>query len=341
VVDAVYRNDPWFVHPDVAFLSRVLDGSAAFLQHGAARAFAVDEAAFAVAFVDPRLQQKMDRPVGSIGFFEATSGAAARGVLDPACTWLASRGVREVWTPFNGNIFYGAGLREDRFDDPPFLGEAHQPSAYREHLQAAGFARLTGYNNFEVDLTGDAWQGPRADSEGIEFRLAARSRFRDEVARFMALHNAAFHQVWGESELSREEAIEQLGRARLAIPKRLFEFAVEDGEDVGFVLSVPDMGEILAPQRTPPTSPSAVWRMATRRRRVRTVGLDAVGVVPTLQGRGIGTALVARACRAALDLGYRRLEYALVAESNEASRSTIARFGGKLSRTYGIYMKEL
>ena len=50
---------------------------------------------------------------------------------------------------------------------------------------------------------------------------------------------------------------------------------------------------------------------------------------------------VARACRAAHDLGYRRLEYALVGESNEASKSTIARFGGKLCRTFGVYRKEL
>ena len=71
------------------------------------------------------------------------------------------------------------------------------------------------------------------------------------------------------------------------------------------------------------------------------VGLLSVGVRPDLHGRGIGTALAARACRAAHDLGYHRLEYALVAESNDASRSTIARFGGKLCRRFGVYSKEL
>ena len=104
---------------------------------------------------------------------------------------------------------------------------------------------------------------------------------------------------------------------------------------------MPDVNEILVPQRPPVTSPSGVWKMATRRRKVRAVGLLSVGVTPRLHGRGIGTALVARACRAASELGYRRLEYALVVESNEASRSTIARFGAKLCRTFGVYSKEL
>src|SRR5207249_4656564 len=168
-----------------------------------------------------------------------------------------------------------------------------------------------------------------------------RRRFPDEVARFMSMHNDAFRDVWGEAEVSAEEAVELMVRARLAVRPGLFQFAVLDGEDVGFVLCMPDVNEILAPQRRPLTSPSGVWKMATRRRRVKTVGLLAVGVRPGLHGQGIGTALVARACRAAHDLGYRRLEYALVGESNEASKSTIARFGGKLCRTFGVYRKEL
>ena len=103
----------------------------------------------------------------------------------------------------------------------------------------------------------------------------------------------------------------------------------------------PDFNEVLAPQRRPVTSPSGVAKVVLRRRRVRGVGLFALGVVPELHGRGIGTALVARACRAASDLGYRRLEYALVAEENRVSQSTIARFGGELHRTFGVYAKSI
>src|SRR5436309_1117894 len=161
------------------------------------------------------------------------------------------------------------------------------------------------------------------------------------VARFMSLHNDAFRDVWGEAVVSGEEAIEVMTRARLAIDPSLFQFAVVDGVDVGMVLCMANVHEVIAPQRAPLTSPSGVWKMATRRRRAKAVGLLSVGVLPELQSRGIGTALVARACAAAARLGFERMEYALVAESNDASKSTAARFGGKLCRRFGVYRKEL
>jgi len=341
VVRRVYADEPAFVHPDVGFLSRVLSGKAAYLRHGSARAFSVEGRAFAVGFVDPRVQHKHGRALGSIGFFEATSRAAAIDVLTSTCEWLASRGVTETWAPLNGNPLFGGGLREDRFDGPPFVGCAHQPPAYRSYVEAAGFVRVGGFQNFEIDLSGDAWRAPSAEVTDVTFRRASRARFLEEVRRFMAMHNEAFADVWSEAEVSPDEAVELMGRARLAVPTPLFEFAVRDGLEIGFVLSMPDVNEVLAPQRSPVTSASGVWKIATRRRHVNSVGLLSVGVLPALQGQGIGTMLTARACRAAHELGFRRLEYALVAESNDASKTTVARFGGKLCRTFGVYSKDL
>ena len=341
VLHRVYAGDSHFVRPDVAFLTRVLSGRAGYLRHGRARAFCVPGEAFAVALVDPRVQEKHGLAVGSIGYFEATGQDAAVEILRPASGWLASEGVREAWAPFNGNPFFGVGLREDRFDEPPFIGCAHQPSTYCSHLEAAGFTRMTGYLNFEFDLTGDDWRRPRPEAPGVTFRPASRTRFRDEVASFMSLHNDTFRDVWGEAAVSPEEAIQLMGRARLAVRPSLFQFAVADGKDVGMVLCMPDLNEVIAPHRSPLTSPSGVWKMATRRRRARTVGLLSVGVLPTYQARGIGTALIRRACDAAARLGFDRMEYALVAESNDPSKSTAARFGGKLCRRFGVYRKEL
>jgi len=175
----------------------------------------------------------------------------------------------------------------------------------------------------------------------VRFRPTSRRRFRSEVARFVTLYNRAFRDVWGAAELSIAEGLELVGRARLAVTPSLFQFAMAGGAEVGFVFCMPDLNEAVAPLHRPLTSPQGVARVLARRRRVRTVALLSVGVVPEHRGRGVGTALVARACRAAADLGYRRLEYALVAEGNAASRATIARFGGRPCRTFGVYRKAL
>jgi GNAT superfamily N-acetyltransferase len=341
VIERVYERDAVRVHPDIGFLSRILSGRSSFLRQGRVRAFCLPGEAFAVAFVDPRVQERHGAGIGSIGFFEAATQDAALAVLEPASEWLSANGVREVWAPFNANPFYGVGLREDRFGEPPFVGCAHQPSTYCSYLEVAGFARMTGYLNFEIDLPGDRWRSRTADIAGVGFRNASRLRFRDEIARFMSLHNDAFVEVWGEAVVSPEEAVQVMARARLAVEPSLFQFAVIDGVDVGMVLCMANVHEVIAPQRAPLTSPSGVWKMARSRRKARSVGLLSVGVQPEHQSRGIGTALVARACGAAERLGFERLEYALVAESNTASRSTAARFGGKLCRRFGVYRKEL
>jgi GNAT superfamily N-acetyltransferase len=340
-----YRDDPAWVYPDVGFLRGLLSGRSAFLNNAEARAFAArrgdDTVAFTVAFADPRLQAKAGRAVGALGFLEWLDAEALETVTEAAAGWLRQRGLAEAWAPFNANGFFGAGLREDRFDEPPFLGCAHDPPGAAGDLTAAGFERLTRYLDFSVDLTAGAWRGPPAEAPGVEFREVSRRRFKDEIRTFVRLHNAAFAGVWGEAEVSEEEGVELMGPAKLAVIPSLWQFAVAEGRDVGFVVCFPDFNEVLAPQRRPVTSPSGVAKVALRRKRVRGVGLFAVGVVPELHGRGIGTALVARACRAASDLGYRRLEYALVAEDNRVSQSTIARFGGELHRTFGVYAKSI
>ena len=339
------KDDPSFVYPDVGFLKGLLNGRSAYAGHGEARAFAVKAGstthAFGVAFRDPRMQAKAGRPVGSIGFLKWDWDEALARLCDAAFEWLRARGAEEVWAPFNATGFFGAGLREDRFDEPPFTGCADDPPGAAEDLRALGFEVVNRYLDFSVDLTSDTWRGPSPEAAGVTFRTVDRRRFKDEIRTFVRLHNAAFENVWGEGPVSEEEALELLGPAKLAVVPSLWQLPVVDGRDAGFVVCLPDFNEILAPQRRPVTSPSGVAKIVLRRRQIGTVGLYAVGVDPELHGRGIGTALVARACRAAADLGYRRLEYALVAEDNAASRATIGRFGGERHRSFGVYARSI
>jgi GNAT superfamily N-acetyltransferase len=346
ILRARYARDRTFVHPDIGLVARLLAGSSAFTARGRAAPFAVhgpggEPRAFAVAFVDPGIQQKTGAATGSIGFFEALDDGAAAEVLEAACAWLAAEGVSEVWAPFNGNAYNGMGTREDRFDEPPFLGCSHQPPATRAQLLAAGFELVNRYLNFEIDLERSPWAPFAAQLSAVPLRQASRREFRREVLSYMHLHNAAFRTVWGEVEASDDEGLQMIMRSRLAIEPRLFLFANDGDEDLGFVLSMPNLNDALAPLHVPLTSARGVVRLARARRRATRVGLLSLGVAPEHQGRGVGTALVAASCRNAAELGFRRLEYALVAENNEPSKATAARFRGTLTRSFGIYGRAL
>lgn len=339
IAAAAHAGDPHHVHGDDAFLRRLLGGRAAFLRHGTARAFSTADAC-AVAFRDPRLDQRRGIATGSIGYFEARTPQAGREILERCCSWLRDQGAAEVWAPFAGNSFYGAGLREDSFNRPAVTGCPDQPAWYADIFAAAGFTRVGGYANFSVDLAKRSWLG-HTEVPGIVFQKASRLHFRRDVERFIAIHNRAFAGVWGESELSGAEAWELIGRARLAMVPELFQFAVLDGRDVGVVLAYPDINEAVAPMRQPFTSLRGVMRVLLRRKQVRSAVLMAVGVLPEAQGRGLGRALVARACEAAAARGLSNLEYALVAEGNAASEATVARLGGVPSRRFGVHARTL
>ncbi len=346
VLDRRYAGDPFFVYPDIGILAKMLNGRSAFLARGRLRAFSVrDElgrpVSFAVAFVDPGLQQKTGEATASIGFFEALDVDSAIEVLEAACAWLTEQGAAEAWASFNANPYYRMGVREDRFDEPPFIACAYDPPSTREFLGAAGFHRVNRYLNFEIDLTKRPWEGVALSASGVGVRPLSRRQFRRDVLTYVHLHNAAFRTVWGEVEISDEEALQLLMRSRLALDPRLFQFATMEDSDVGFVLCMSNLGEALAPLRVPLTSPRGVAKMALNRKRARTVGLLSLGVRPDLHGRGIGSKLVATALKNASNIGFERLEYALVAENNEVSKATAARFGGKLCRSFGIYARRL
>jgi len=342
VVAARYADDPNFVYPDVSLLKGIISGRATYLRRGRARPFSVRDdrggrpVAFCVAFVDPGLQQKTGQATGSIGFFEALDTDAARTALDAACAWLAGEGVSEVWAPFNANPYYQMGAREDHFDEPPFIGCSHSPSSTRDFLRDAGFDLVNRYLNFEIDLASRPWER-FGDPDGIGLRPASRLHFRREVLTYVHMHNAAFRTVWGEVEISDAEALQILMRSRLAIDPRLFQFATREGADVGFVLCMPDLPGVLAPLHAPLTSARGVRKLVAVRKRARRAGLLSLAVAPERQGEGIGTALVAAACRAAAGMGFDHFEYALVAENNGPSCATASRFGGRVGRTFGIY----
>ena len=345
VVARRYAGDTLFVYPDVGLLRGILSGKAAYLRRGKAKAFVAldrsgEPAAFCIAFVDPGLQLKTGRATGSIGYFEALDERASTEVLDAARVWLAGEGVREVWAPFNGKPYNQMGAREDRFDEPPFIGCAHNPPTTTRFLGAAGFELVNRYLNFEIDLTSRPWErfdATRIERMEVRLRPASRLQFRREVLSYVRLHNTAFRTVWGEVEISDVEALQTLMRSRLAIVPELFQFAMAGGTEIGFVLCMPDLSGALAPLHVPLTSPRGVARLARVRKRATGVGLLSLAVAPEHQGGGVGTALVAAACRAAAGLRFRHLEYALVAENNEPSKATAARFGGKPCRSFGIY----
>jgi ribosomal protein S18 acetylase RimI-like enzyme len=81
--------------------------------------------------------------------------------------------------------------------------------------------------------------------------------------------------------------------------------------------------------------------MALFRRRIHRAAIHVVGVVEEARGRGIGSALAARALRHMAKRGYHEAEWCMVLEGNDPSHRIARRFGGAATKNYLTFEKTL
>jgi GNAT superfamily N-acetyltransferase len=111
-------------------------------------------------------------------------------------------------------------------------------------------------------------------------------------------------------------------------------------EPVGFALAVPNINEILAGLKGRLT-PLALFRLVRGLRRVRTMRLMLLGVIPGYRKRGLEALLIRELHLRGARAGVERAELAYVPEENLAMNRTIRKVGGRHYKTYRIYDKPL
>jgi hypothetical protein len=87
----------------------------------------------------PTYQQEC---VGLIGDYTATSAGAAHEALRQACSRLADEGCSLAVGPLDGSTWARYRFVVEPGEEPPFLGEPHNPPDYPLQFRAAGFKTL-------------------------------------------------------------------------------------------------------------------------------------------------------------------------------------------------------
>ena len=115
---------------------------------------------------------------------------------------------------------------------------------------------------------------------------------------------------------------------------------------MGLVLALPDLNQALRPAYPRPGVPEwwtlakLLWHWKVRRK-VRTLHVYVLGVTGPWRLQGVDALLAFKVGRSALQRGYRDLELSWVSESNTVMDRTITMLGGRASKRYRIYEKEL
>lgn len=284
--------------------------------------------------------------VGFFGFFESVREfEVANALFDRAGAWLKKRNLTAMRGPasFSSNDEFGLLLGGD--PGPPVFMMPYNPAWYAALIEGTGMGKAMDLYAWEVSDQDDVGRWARiagrvSAREQAAVRLLDLRHFARDVEIIRGLYSDAWAENWGFVPMTRAEFDWMAKELRPVVVPELAIFVVKDGVEVGFLLAMPDLNEIIG-RLNGRLYPFGFLKLIRGRRRVSKARIIAMGIRRDMQGRGIDALLYHAITQNCLKLGIRRAELSWVLETNAAMNNTLRRVGCRLSRTYRVYERPL
>jgi hypothetical protein len=295
----------------------------------------------------------MGQGIGQWGMFEALGDEAASALIATAEEWLRGQGMRKALGPISISIWDEPGLLIEGFKQSPMVMMGHHRPEYRAWIETAGYTKAKDLLTYELDIriemipvidrlikSGEA--NPR-----IRIRKVDKSRFNEEAKLILNLLNDAWSDNWGFVPLTEAEIAYAGKKLKPIIYEDLVRIAEYDGEPVAFMITIPDINELIRDlngELFPFGWVKLLWRL--RNPKTKRVRVPLMGVAKKLQGSRLAGQLafmliehIRRACVA--DYGVTHGEFGWILEDNQGMMSIAQLPGANANHTYRIYEKAL
>ena len=354
----VYRDDPAWVPPLKAEVHALIDPAKnPWFGHGRAVYWVAKRDGAIVgrisAQVDDLVQEHMQAGLGQWGMFEALDGDAAAALIATAAEWLRGQNMSAAMGPISLSIWDEPGLLIEGFDQPPMAMMGHHRPAYRAWIEAAGYAKVKDLVTYDLDIAKDqptlilkmvaaTERNPR-----IRIRNVDKSNFARDSAIILNLLNDAWSDNWGFVPLTDAEIAYAGKKLKPIIFEDLVRIAELDGTPVGFMLTIPDVNEMIRDlngELFPFGFVKLLWRL--RKPKVSRIRVPLMGVTRRLQGTRLGGQIaytlieyIRRAC--VENYGVKRGEFGWVLEDNQGMMSIAELPGAVINHRYRVFHKAL
>src|SRR5437868_588123 len=293
----VYNDDPAWVPPlkdEVHGL--ITPGKNPWFEHARAQLWLAERGGKTVgrisAQVDELVQRHMGQGTGQWGMFEMLDGEAAAALIATAEDWLRAQGMTMALGPISLSIWDEPGLEIEGFDEPPTAMMGHHRPEYQAWIETAGYSKAKDLLSYEVDIA--HWNDPKINrliaagerNKRIRIRMVDKSRFKEEARLILNLLNDAWSNNWGYVPLTEAEIAYAGKKLKPIIFKELVRIAEVDGEPVAFMLTIPDINELIKDlngELFPFNFIKLLWRL--RKPRTRRLRVPLVGVAKQLHHR--------------------------------------------------------
>ncbi|HET9810363.1 MAG TPA: N-acetyltransferase, partial [Sphingomicrobium sp.] len=352
----VYRDDPAWVPPlkdEVHGL--ITPGKNPWFEHAKAKFWLAERGGHPVgrisAQVDELVQKHMGHGTGQWGMLEALDGEAAVALIETAEHWLREQGMTRALGPVSLSIWDEPGLEIEGFDQPPTVMMGHHRPEYREWIEGAGYEKAKDLLTYEVDIA--HWDDPKINrliamgerNRHIEIRQVDKSKFDKEARIILNLLNDAWSANWGYVPLTESEIAYAGKKLKPIIFNELVRIAEYDGEPVAFMITLPDINELIRDldgELFPFGWMKLLWRL--RKPRTSRARVPLMGVAKRLHHTRLASQLAFMLIEftrrdTVSKFGIETGEFGWILEDNKGMLSIAELPGAKVNHRYRIYEK--
>jgi hypothetical protein len=354
----VYKKDPAWVPPlkdEVHGL--ITPGKNPWFEHARAQLWLAERGGKLVgrisAQVDDLVQKEMGEGTGQWGMFEVLDGDAAKALIAQAETWLREQGMSRALGPISLSIWDEPGLEIEGFAQDPTAMMGHHRPEYRAWIETAGYGKAKDLLTYEVDI--EHWSDPKIErliamgekNPHIRIRKVDKSKFDQEAQIILNILNDAWSNNWGYVPLTPSEIAYAGKKLKPIIFEDLVRIAEVDGEPVAFMLTIPDINELIKDlngELFPFNFIKLLWRL--RKPRVRRVRVPLMGVAKKLHHTRMASMLafmmieyIRRDCVSKFGVGMG--EFGWILEDNKGMLSIAELPSARINHRYRIYQKAL
>lgn len=307
------------------------------------------------AFTNPAHNAHSKSNDGFFGFFDCVAEAPiGMALLDAAETWLRSRNVDKMIGPAQWSVNEECGLLIDGFDTPPVVMMPHGHAAYKEMIEAQGFAKATDMLAFQAELAA-GYPRPKMTqmmvkaaerNKDITIRPMRSSKFRDEVDVVMGVFNDAWSENWGFVPFSDDQISHMAKEIKPIMFKEGLWVGEYKNEPIAYIWMIPDLNEAIRDLKGslfPFGWAKLLWRLKVSG--VKQARIPLMGLRKEYHNTRAGLSIVAALCEtvfeAARQKGFTHCELSWVLEDNPGMISICEQASAKAYKTYRMYEKTL
>ncbi len=351
---SIYKNDPHWVPPLKMAVKDLLNQKKhPFYETASVKAWLAEMNGKVVgrimAINNHAYNKYQNSKIGFFGFFEAIDNdEVANLLIKTAENSLKSEGMESVQGPMNPGTNYECGMLVDKYDDAPQVMMTYNPAYYNTHLERLGYKKamdLLAYNvdaNFTMPkIIMDIAERTEKKSK-VTFRTLNLKNWSKELDTMFEIYNSAWEANWGFVPMTKDEFYHTAKDLKSIVNPELVHYALVDGVEAGFILTLPDLNQVFKQIPSGNLSPMAIYKILTAKKRMTRARVITMGIKKEYRKMGLET-LLYKHNHIAIKKNplIKNIEMSWILETNLEMNKPLIRMGGEPYKRYRVYEKAI